>query len=498
MTNSIFPKDFLWGGAIAANQVEGAWLADGKLPDVTDTVVGIHSKHPSIKWNKDKSIWELNLDPNKVYLSHEAIDFYHRFDEDLRYMQKMGFKAFRTSFAWSRIFPNGDETKPNEKGLEFYDKVIDTIIKYGMEPVITLSHYETPFNLLAKYGGWTNRKMISFFNKYSQTVFEHFKGRVKYWMSFNEINNAMKYSYVAGGILPVPPKNPDDPLNEISDQDKFQASHNMFVAHAVSIKQLREIDPEAKMGVMCSFSQIAVYPNNPDPENVLGAYQFSRSALFYTDVMCRGHYPAYIKRIWKEHNSAPIIKDDDLELIQKYTSDYIGFSYYKSSLYDKSIQMKVDTGGAVGLDNPYLTIKAPKPWSWPIDPIGLRYVLNILADRYELPLFIVENGLGLDEKPDENGIIHDPARCQYLKLHIEQIKEAIKDGCNVMGYLWWGPIDLVSAGTGEMKKRYGFVFVDRNNDGTGTLERSQKQSFDYYKQIIETNGENLDYSKIEK
>lgn len=491
MNSKVFPENFLWGGAVAANQIEGAWLEDGKLPSVIDTVVGLHSRKPSIKWNQNKKIWELNLDPTKTYLTHEAIDFYHHFDEDLELMHELGLKAFRTSIAWSRIYPKGDEDKPNDKGLEFYDQLIDTIISKGMEPIITLSHYETPFNLVAKYGGWTNRKMINFFIKYCQTVFQRYKGKVHYWMTFNEINNLMKYPYVAGGILPIPPKNLDDPLSDISLKDCFQASHNMFVANARAIQILRKIDSKAKMGLMCSFSQLALYPNTPNPKNVFGAYLFTRKSFFFSDVMCRGHYPMYIIRYWKENNLAPDIEQGDLELIQNFTCDYIGFSYYKSSVFDVDEKMKVDTGGPIGIDNPFLKLKAPQPWNWPIDPEGLRYVLNILTDRYELPLFIVENGLGMDEHPDKKGCIYDKERCDYLKMHIEQIAKAIQDGCNVIGYLWWGPIDIVSAGTGEMKKRYGFVYVDRNNDGSGTLKRIKKFSFSYYKQIIESNGTDL-------
>lgn len=492
MNKSEFPKDFLWGGSIASNQAEGAWLEDGKLPNVTDTIVGIMSKNPSIEWNETKNLWELKLDSDKDYLSHEAIDFYHRFESDLKMMSEMGFKAFRTSISWARIFPRGDENEPNEKGLAFYTKLFDTIIQYGMEPVITLSHYETPFALLAEYGGWTNRRLIDFFGNYAKTVFERYKGKVKYWMTFNEINNAFKAPYVAGGILPHPPKNSENPIDDISEQDIYQAVHHMFVANALATKELNKIDSEAKMGVMCSFSSLATYPSNPDPENVFGTLQFRRNSFLFSDVMCRGYYPGYVKRIWKEHDSKPTMEDGDLDLLKNYTSDYIAFSYYRSTIYDKTTEMRGDTGGAKGLDNPYLVEKSPEPWNWPIDPKGLRYVMNELTDRYELPLFIVENGLGIDEQQNEDGEINDVERSRYLKMHLEEIEEAIKDGCDVIGYLWWGPIDIVSAGTGEMRKRYGFIYVDRHNDGSGSFERIKKNSFDYYKQIIQSNGGNLD------
>lgn len=489
-----FPEDFLWGGAIAANQAEGAWLEDGKLPNVTDTVVGILSQNPSIEWNEEKEIWELDINENQdqEYLSHEAIDFYHRFEEDLKLMNEMGFKAFRTSISWARIFPRGDEETPNEEGLKFYDRLIDTMIEYGMEPVITLSHYETPFTLVGEYGGWTNRKLIGFFENYVKTVFERYRGKVKYWMTFNEINNAFRIPYVAGGVISFPPSDPSKPFKDIDDKAVYQASHHMFVANALATKALREIDEDAKMGVMCSFSSLATYPWNTDPENVFGAMEFRRNSLFFTDVMTRGHYSGYVKRIWAENDTKPNIEDGDLELLEEYTCEYIAFSYYRSSVYEKDAKMRVDTGGAAGLENPYLTGSSPEPWSWPIDPKGLRYVMNELTDRYELPLFIVESGIGLDEQPDEDGRIYDVDRAKYLKDHLEQVLEAIKDGSEVIGYLWWGPIDIVSAGTGEMRKRYGFIYVDRHNDGSGSFERLKKDSFYYYKQVIESNGDNLE------
>ncbi|MDK1717364.1 glycoside hydrolase family 1 protein [Dellaglioa algida] len=487
-----FPKDFLWGGAIAANQAEGAWLADGKLPNVTDTVVGIMSKNPSIKWNKEKNIWELDLKDDMTYLSHEAIDFYHRFEEDIKMMSEMGFNSFRTSISWSRIFPRGDEEEPNELGLLFYDRLFDTLLEYGIAPVITLSHYETPLVLVGEYGGWTNRSLVDFFERYATTVFERYKGKVKYWMTFNEINNAFRMPYVSAGVISFPPTNSEKPFGDIDNKVIYQACHHLFVANAIATKRLAEIDPEAKMGAMCSFSALATYPSNSDPENVFGAMEFRRKSWFFTDVMCRGHYPSYVHRIWDEEESAPEMLSGDLELLKENTSNYIAFSYYRSAVYDKSAEMRVDTGGAKGFDNPFLKYKAPEPWSWPIDPKGLRYVMNELTDRYELPLFIVENGLGIAEIPDDNNEIKDIERCRYLQMHVQEMAEAIKDGCAVLGYLWWGPIDIVSAGTGEMKKRYGFIYVDRHNDGTGDLHRQKKDSFNYYKQVIESNGENID------
>lgn len=484
-----FPKDFLWGGAVAANQLEGAWLEDGKLPNVTDVLVGIikQGRKPAVRWDEEKQAWEMALREEDVYLSHEGIDFYHRYKEDLKLMKEMGFNSFRTSISWARIFPKGDEEEPNEAGLRFYDNLIDEIVSLGMEPIITLSHYETPLYLVGKLGGWSNRQMISYFEKYVRCVLTRYKGKVKYWMTFNEINNAFKIPFAAAAIISYPPSNPAEPLKDVDEKVVYQACHHMFVANALAVKAQKEIDPSAHMGVMCSFSSVATYSYDCDPENVFGAMEFKRRQLFFTDVMCRGHYPAYVYRIWEENGWTPKMEEGDLEVMAANTNDYIAFSYYRSAAYKHDAAMKMDTGGAMGVDNPFLKEKSPAPWSWPIDAKGLRIVCNELMDRYELPMMIAENGIGLDEKEGDD----DEARRRYLKDHLVQLKEAIADGCKMIGYLWWGPIDVVSAGTGEMKKRYGFIYVDRFNDGSGDLHRSKKPSFEYYKHIIETNGEEL-------
>ncbi|HAQ6409172.1 TPA: glycoside hydrolase family 1 protein [Enterococcus faecium] len=498
MDQEIFPENFLWGGAVAGNQCEGAWLEDGKLPNVTDTLIGIMNQHPSIQWNEEKKIWEIALDESLHYLSHEAIDFYHRFEEDIRLLKELGLKAFRTSISWARIFPRGDEQKPNEAGLVFYDRLINTLNRYDIEPVITLSHYETPLALVGEYGGWQNRKLIDFFEFYAQTVFERYQGKVKYWMTFNEINNAFRMPYAAAGLVTFPARDKLEPIATLTKKVIYQACHHMFLANARATQLLKKIDPNAKMGIMCSFSALATYAYDCDPENVFGSLQFKRNSWFFSDVMCRGHYPAYIYRTWKEEDCAPVMLDGDEQCLQANTADYIAFSYYRSAVYKKEAEMRVDTGGANGFDNPFLKEKSPEPWSWPIDPLGFRYVMNELTDRYELPLFIVENGIGLDEAPDELNRIHDPKRCEYLKIHLQEIAEAIKDGCQIIGYLWWGPIDIVSAGTGEMRKRYGFIYVDRQNDGSGSFRRLKKDSFEYYKQIIQSNGKNLEYRSFFK
>ena len=459
-----FPKNFLWGGAVAANQLEGAWLEDGKKPNITDVMVGIGSKDPGLKWNAETKKWEMALDPDKKYLSHEGIDFYHRYKDDLKLMAGMGYNCFRTSFAWGRIYPDGDETEPNEKGLAYYEDLIDAMKELGMEPVITLSHYETPLHLLTEYGGWSNPKLIEFWNP-----------------------------LVGAGILDIDPADPNDPCGSITEQDKWDAYYNILVANAWTVKLGHEIDPDCQVGCMLTCSGVATYPYNCNPDNILGALDAQRFNVFYFgDPFCLGVIPGYVKRRWEEQNVAPrFMSEEGDKLIHDYPVDFFSFSYYRSSTYDTDFNMTLDTGGLKGRDNPFLTECSPKPWSWPVDPKGLRYTLNVLYDRYHIPMFIVENGIGLDENLDENHEIKDPFRVKYLEDHLLQVNEAIEDGVDCMGYLWWGPIDLVSAGTGEMKKRYGFVYVDRFNDGTGTLERVKKQSYDRYKEIIESNGEIL-------
>ncbi|MBO6046914.1 MAG: family 1 glycosylhydrolase [Erysipelotrichaceae bacterium] len=490
--NNVFPKNFLWGGAVAANQCEGAWLEDGKQPNVTDIMVGINSSECGLKWNEDNYKWEMALDPDKVYLSHEGIDFYHRYKEDLELMSGMGFNCFRTSIAWGRIFPNGDEAEPNEAGLQFYDDLFAEMHRLGMEPVVTLSHYETPVHLLTEYGGWASKKMIEFWKNYVTAVFKRYKGKVKYYMTFNEVNNLYRRPVVSAGVLSInPPFDKNDPL-KVSPADTWQAYVNLLVGSAWSVKLGHEIDPDCQVGCMLTSSCVATYAYTCDPKDAWGAYDIQRiSNYYFGDPFCNGYIPGYVKRIWREANLTPEINEEELELIKNYTVDFFAFSYYRSGTFSKDVENAFDTGGIKGKDNPYLKYESPEPWKWPVDPEGIRYVLNVLYDRYHKPLFIVENGIGLDEKLDANGEINDEFRKVYVSEHLKQVKEALLDGVDIMGYLYWGPIDVVSAGTGEMKKRYGFVYVDRFNDGTGTLERSKKNSYDWYKKVIASNGEDL-------
>lgn len=472
----MFPKDFLWGGAIAANQAEGAYQEDGKGLSIADILpVG------------EERIGKVSLELNEknFYPSHEAIDFYHRYEEDIEHFAELGLKCFRTSIAWSRIFPNGDETVPNEAGLIYYDKLFKKLKTHGIEPIVTLSHFETPLNLVTKYGGWKNRQLIDFFDRYSQVVFERYKGIVKYWMTFNEINHTHTIPLLAAAV----------DIHDVKDEQEklqilYQASHHMFVASAKAVLNGREVDENNQIGCMLSLSP--VYAATCNPNDVFESYQLRRRSLFYSDVQLRGEYPSYFQRIAKENHLELEIGPEDLDVIKKGTCDYLGFSFYRSSLHESGMKILGNTGGLLGKKNPYLKETA---WGWPIDPLALRYVCSELTDRYQKPLFIVENGVGLKDEVREDGRIIDEERMSYLKEHIVSMEEAIEDGAQIIGYTWWGPIDIVSAGTGEMEKRYGFIYVDKQNDGTGDLSRKKKASFDYYRQVIETNGTNLDFSE---
>ena len=439
-----FKKDFLWGGAIAANQAEGAYLEDGKGINVTDVSRGL-------VYEPDEKVID-----GKFYPTHEAIDFYHTYKEDLKLMSGMGFNCFRTSISWARIFPHGDENEPNEAGLKFYDDLFNEM----------------------NDGGWENRKLIEFFTRYCKVIFQRYKDQVRYWMTFNEINNVHTIPFAAGAIKPE--------KTDHSMQCRFQAAHNMFVASSKANKLCHEIIPEAKIGCMLSLS--GIYPHTCKPEDVLGAYQLRRRSLFFSDVMMRGYYPSYANRWFEEHHVHLDIQPGDLEIIKEYPSDYLGFSYYRTTTYKDGMPILGHTGGLIGEKNPYLK---ETPWGWQIDPIGFRYVLNELYDRYQKPLFVVENGMG-NVDVLEGDQIHDNYRIDYLRSHIQQMKEAVADGVDLMGYTYWGPIDIVSAGTGEMKKRYGFIYVDRDNDGKGTGKRYKKDSYEWYKKVIESNGEELD------
>lgn len=478
-----FKPGFLWGGATAANQCEGAWDEDGKGVSCSDICTGG-------KFGQSKMITPV-LQEGTFYPSREAIDHYHRFREDIALFAEMGFKCYRFSIAWTRIFPNGDEAEPNEAGLRHYEEVIDECLKYGIEPLITISHYEVPFGLTKKCNSWVSRDMIGYFLNYCRAIFTRYKGKVKYWLTFNEINSstAPMGALLNQGILndlenPTPfMEQPDLP------QQRFQGLHHMFVASAQAVKMAHEIDPAYKVGNMMIYA--ASYPLTCNPDDVLKNQEYNRVMNYFcSDVQCRGSYPCYMNRYFAEHNITIEKQDGDDAVLKAGTVDFYTFSYYMSSCQSADPAKQSGAGNIIGgVPNPYLKAS---DWGWQIDPKGLRYSLNEIYDRYGLPLMVVENGLGAKDVIEPDGSINDDYRIDYLRQHIEQMREAVKDGVDLMGYTPWGCIDLVSASTGEYAKRYGFIYVERYDDGTGDFSRRKKKSFDWYKKVIASNGEDLD------
>ena len=471
-----FSKDFLWGGAVAAHQLEGAWDVNGRGPSVSDVMTGGSNKVA-------RRITD-GVVPGENYPNHKGIDFYHTYKGDVKLFAELGFKCFRTSISWSRIFPKGDETEPNEAGLQFYDDLFDELLKYGIEPVITLSHFEMPYYLTQEYGGWVNRKLVDFFVRYALCVMERYKNKVKYWMTFNEINNQSVdiFGWTNSGIRFSQFENPKKAL--------YQAAHNEMVASAIVVKKGHEINPDFKIGCMLGF--VPFYPYSCDPDDIMQAVEAMHERYVFSDVMCRGHYGAYAYKEWEREGTAPVMEEGDAEILAQGTVDYIGFSYYMTN----TVKAKVEKAGAMivggnahSVPNPYVKVS---DWGWAIDPVGLRYALNALYERYEKPMFIVENGLGAYDKLLDDKSCDDSYRIDYLRAHIEQMKKAVEyDGVELMGYTPWGCIDVVSFTTGELAKRYGFIYVDLNDDGTGTGARYRKKSFDWYKNVIATNGEEL-------
>ncbi|MGJ7911931.1 glycoside hydrolase family 1 protein [Neobacillus sp. LXY-1] len=473
-----FPEGFLWGGATAANQLEGAYKEGGKGLNLADVLPGGKIRLEILS----KPGFDYEIDHSKYhYPNHEGIDFYHRYKEDIALFAEMGFKVFRMSIAWSRIFPNGDELSPNEEGLAFYDRVFDELLKHGIEPVVTISHYETPLHLIKEYGAWKNRKLVEYFERYARTLFTRYKDKVKYWMTFNEINGATHFPLFGLGFSAS--------SEEARLQESFQGLHHQFVASSLAVKACHEIIPDSKIGCMLVYAPVYSFDSNP--ENIMHAIREEQIFNYYCgDVQVRGEYPAFAKRYWEENGIELDIQEGDLQLIKENPVDYIGFSYYMSRTEKKQKNEVESSSGNIigGVKNPFLKSSS---WGWEIDPTGLRVSLNNLYNRYRVPLFIVENGLGAYDKVETDGSIIDDYRIDYLRDHIEAMGEAIKDGVDLMGYTPWGCIDLVSASTGELSKRYGFIYVDKHDDGSGTLERSRKKSFYWYKDVIATNGETL-------
>ena len=463
-----FPDGFLWGGATAANQLEGAHDADGKGLSIQDVMPRGVAGPPTDE-------------PTPDNLKLVGIDHYHRYVEDIALFAEMGFTVYRFSIAWSRIFPNGDEETPNEPGLAFYDRLLDELERHGIEPLVTISHYETPLHLATTYDGWIDRRMIGFYERYARTLFERYGHRVRYWLTFNEINSVLHAPLLSGGIW--------TPRERLSEADLYQAIHHELVASASATRIAREVNPELRVG--CMLLAMPIYPLTPDPQDVLQVLHADHGNLAFGDVHVRGEYPGYLLRSLRDKGIVLDITDEDRQTLRNHTVDFVSFSYYMSICESAG-------GGEAGLGNILGGVRNPKlpasEWGWQIDPVGLRIVLNQFWDRWGKPLFIVENGLGArDELVEVDGVktVEDDYRIAYLNDHLVQVREAIADGVDVLGYTWWGPIDVVSAFTAQLSKRYGFIYVDRDDDGTGTLARYRKKSFGWYRDTIASNGANL-------
>ncbi|HPF42164.1 MAG TPA: family 1 glycosylhydrolase [Bacillota bacterium] len=485
-------KDFLWGGATAANQFEGAYLEDGKGLSTSDIITGGN--------RKEKRYPTPVLQKDKTYPSHVAVDFYHHYKEDIALLGKLGIKVFRMSIAWSRIYPNGEEEYPNENGLKFYENVFKELKKYNIEPLVTINHFDMPLALCKKYHGWADRIMIDLFVKYATTLFERYKNQVKYWLTFNEINTSMmdvvsdmpsilsneQYgdSLLLQGLYY---ENMSDIPNESLRQRKAQAFHNQIVAAAKTVIVGRSINKKFHFGNMIAYG--LYYPETTDPSDQLFAMQLEEVYNYIAgDIQARGAYPAYAKRFFKEKNVEIHFGENDEKILKKGTVDFITFSYYFSNVVSANQEKMRNASNFGGMHNNYLKTTE---WGYQTDPIGLRIVLNKLHDRYNKPVFVSENGLGAIDKVENDGSIHDQYRIDYIRDHIKQIKEAEKDGVDVFGYAIWGIIDIVSAGTGEYRKRYGLIYVNRDDEGNGNFERSEKDSYNWYKKVIETDGESL-------
>jgi 6-phospho-beta-glucosidase len=472
--------DFLWGGSIAAHQCEGAFEADGKGLAIMDLVsVG--------DFGDVRAIHE-TIHEGVRYPSHTGIDFYHHYREDIKLLAELGFKALRISIDWSRIFPKGDEPEPNEKGIAFYQAVVDELLKYNIEPIVTLYHFEMPIHLVTQYGSWANRKVVDYYVRYCQTMFNSLKGKVRYWVTFNEMNHldpqtevSNIFTYILSGLK----------YSELSDKAQTLATigYNMTLASCQAVALGHQIDSNNQIG--CVFGIEPVYPVDCDPKNVLKAFKQMDRDFYQIDAMCNGQFPEYKLREYGAQDIQLLVSSEDQEIFKNGRIDFIGMNYYASSVAEYEGAAEKESALFGGLNNPYLETSS---WGWTIDPVGLRYLLNYTYRKYGLPILVTENGLGAVDEVDSHGQIHDDYRIEYLKKHINELKKAVEiDQVDCFGYLMWGPIDLISATTGQMSKRYGFIHVDQNDDGTGTLQRRKKDSFYWFQKMIknETNVENI-------
>ena len=470
-----FPTNFLWGGAIAANQCEGGWNEGGRGLSNADVLPYGEDRLAVIKGD----LQMLTPDNEHYYPAQNAIDFYHHYKEDIELFAEMGFKALRLSISWSRIYPNGDDERPNQEGIAFYRNVFAECHRHGIEPVVTITHYDIPMTLVTKYRGWKNRKLIDLYIKLTKTLFAEYGQQVRYWITFNEINIMTSACFMSAGIV--------FERGENRYVSIYNAVHNVLVASAWATKLCHEMIPNSKIG--CMLNAGIYYPKTCNPLDVQAAQSENRKHYMFTDVQVRGEYPEYVIKEFERYGFKIPFEEGDKAILKENTADFVSFSYYSTRVAEANAKGKYDSNLLKSADNPYLE---HEPWGRFIDPIGLRITMNEIYDRYQKPLFIVENGLGTIDQPNADGYVADDYRIHYLREHILEMKKAVElDGIPLMGYTCWGPIDLVSVATGEMKKRYGFIYVDRDDTGKGSLRRTRKKSFGWYKQVIATNGESI-------
>jgi 6-phospho-beta-glucosidase len=485
-----FPKDFLWGTSISAAQAEGAWDEGGKSPVQIDYATAGSAGQGRRIWyrNADGTRGEMGIFQHLPegahyetfadlhYPNHQACDFYHHYREDISLFAEMGFSTFNTSISWARIFPHGIQGGVNREGVEFYRSVFQELRAHSIDPVITLYKYDEPVWFEETYGGWDNRQMIDEFVEFARVCFTEFRGLVTKWLTFNEINILLFFGM----------RNPDPE----QARKNFQALHNQIVAAAKAVQLAHEIDPQNQVG--CMILSNSAYPLTPDPEDVWASYrQFQESFCYCGDAMVKGHYPRYAERMWQAAGARPQISEEDRAEMEKGKADFIAFSYYSTSVVTTHKDALKTTEGNMsrGIRNPYLPAS---DWGWQIDPLGFKYTMERIYDHYHVPMFDVENGLGAYDTVTPDGRIHDDYRIDYLRRHIKAMKEAVEDGVELFGYTTWGGLDLVSAGTGQMDKRYGMIYVDMNDKGEGDFHRLRKDSFTWYQKVIASNGEDLD------
>lgn len=475
-----FPKNFLWGAATSAYQVEGAALLDGKKASQQDVI-------------NEKSFEE------KGFASAEiASDHYHHYKEDVALMAEMGFSTYRFSISWSRVFPDG-VGEVNEKGIEFYRKLIDELLTYGIEPIVTLYHYDLPWALVEKYQGWLDRRIVADFEYYAKFVINEFKDKVKYWTTINEQSIIVQY-WTQKCYIP----------KELQSQNqlRYQINHHMNLAHATACKLVHELVPDGFVGAALGYAPI--YPLTSKPEDVLAALNAHdlRNA-FYLDIYFKGIYTESAMTYLQENHLAPIVELGDMDLIKDGYSDFLALNYYASecakacpkesgkAIRYSGVNLSGKKGEISGFEthpgfyemckNPHLDTT---DWDWAIDPIGLEYAFRDIYTRYNKPLMITENGLGAFDELTPEGKVHDEYRISYLRDHIKAIKRAMEKGVEVWAYCPWSALDLLSTSNG-VKKRYGFIYVDRTDDDPKDCARIKKDSFYWYQKVIQSNGENL-------